>query len=121
MSDADRRAVNQLLVIGALIETAPNSYRIHDGLVVNGRLKPAALQSLMRTVPSVAAGLAVLEKDPAARAEDIGQAVQAAASADWAIGTATGVGKHLRAWAREAGITVHSPRTTRPQGQDGLF
>lgn len=76
----------------------------------------------MRTVPGVEAGLAVLKADPAAGAEEIGEAVKGSLNADWAPGTTAGVGKHLRAWARVAGLTVRAAsRAPSADGQDGLF
>lgn len=119
--ETDRRAVTQLLAIGALTTTPAGTYRVHDGLVADGAVVPAVLQAIIRTVPGVTAGLDMLDNDPAARAEDIGQAVKAAVRADWTEGTATSIGKHLRAWAREAGIPVRAPDTALARSQDGLF
>jgi hypothetical protein len=120
---ADRRTAAPLLMIGALTETGEGTYRIrHDALVVNGTVVPHELKRLMATVPGVPEGMAVIEADPQVRPEVVGQAVKDALAADWVANTALGVGKHLRAWAREAGMDVQAvPRTPSSDPQAGLF
>ncbi|MGW1792972.1 nSTAND1 domain-containing NTPase [Streptomyces tubercidicus] len=120
--ETDRRALTQLLIIGALTETADGLYRVHEGLVVNSTVVPDVLRTLMCAVPGVEAGLAVLKQAPAAGAEEVGEAVRRSLVADWAPGTAAGVGKHLRAWARAAGLPVGPvSRVPSADAQDGLF
>jgi hypothetical protein len=74
--------------------------------VIDGAVVPAALKRLLLAIPGVPEGLAVLEADPQARPEAVGQAVRTAIAADWSAGTTAGIGKHLRAWARAAGLRV---------------
>ncbi|MCW2904178.1 MAG: hypothetical protein JWO67_6443 [Streptosporangiaceae bacterium] len=120
--EADRRVAAPLLVIGALQESDGVYLIRHERVVVNGAVVPEELKRLMLTVPGVREGLAVLEADPRARPQQVGQAVKAALDADWVTSTAVGVGKHLRGWAREAGVDVQAVlRTPEEEPHEGLF
>ncbi|MFJ5839796.1 restriction endonuclease [Streptomyces shenzhenensis] len=120
--ETERRTAAPLLIIGAVTETN-GGYRLrHDGLVADGAVVPGELRRLMLTVPGVREGLAVLETDPRARPHQVGQAVREALEASWVPSTADVVGKHLRSWARAAGVDVQPVhRTESVQPQEGLF
>lgn len=102
-----RSAAWPLLVLGALVEDHNGEYHLRSpDLVVDGTVVPAALMRLLLAIPGVPQGLAVIEADPRARPEAVGQAVKTAIAADWSANTTAGIGKHLRAWARAAGLRV---------------
>lgn len=106
----DSRAAKPLLVLGAISEGPAGKYHLRQrNLVVDGAVVPQVLLTLMSSVPGVPEGLGVIEADPAARPETVGTAVRQAVDADWAPGTTHGIGKHLRAWARVAGLSVRTP------------
>ena len=101
------RAVRSLEIIGCVRENADGSYSLtQPDLVVDGAVVPERLHQLLVAVPGVPEGLAVIESNPAARPEEVGEAVRQALSAEWAVTTTKGIGKHLRSWARAAGIPV---------------
>jgi len=98
------------LILGAIGVNSPErdgDYHLTDpSLVVDGEVVPDKLRALMKAVAGVSEGIAVLEEDPRARPEVVGAAVKAALTADWALATTRGVGKHLRSWASHAGLNV---------------
>jgi hypothetical protein len=103
----NRRALQTLLALGALEETVEGKYRLtRSNLVANGGFNQDELRELMLAVPGVLAGIDALRKNPSARPEVVGNAIKAALSADWTDGTTVGIGKHMRAWARAAGLAV---------------
>ena len=107
---APRSAARSLLILGAIGVNSPErdgDYHLTDpSLVVDGEVVPDKLRALMKAVAGVSEGIAVLEEDPRARPEVVGAAVKAALTADWALATTRGVGKHLRSWASHAGLNV---------------
>lgn len=103
------RAVRSLEILGCVREDADGSYVLtHHDLVVDGTIVPGKLYQLLMNIPGVPEGLAEIHANPAARPEEVGEAVKRALSAEWAVGTTRGIGKHLRSWARAAGVPVRS-------------
>ena len=103
------RAIRSLEILGCVREGPNGSYMLNQqDLVVNGAVVPERLRQLLLAVPGVPEGLAVIEANPAARPEDVGQAVREALAAEWAKLTIRGIGKHLRSWARAAGVPVRN-------------
>jgi hypothetical protein len=120
--EEERRVAAPLIMLGALEENNDRYRILEQSLVLNGAVVPDVLKRLMLEVPGVREGLAVLEADPHSPPHEVGQAVKETLNADWAPGTMLGVGKHLRAWARRAGVKVGSVRRTQvDQAQSGLF
>lgn len=107
---AQRRAAAPLLAIRALDEVGPDSVRIaSENLVRAGKVNPEPLLELMRRSSGPSAGIDVLLANPHASSAEVGEAVRGAIGAQWAEATTLVIGKHLRAWAREAGVAVSRP------------
>ncbi len=109
-SRATRRAAGPLIAIRAIEELAPDTFQLlHPELIADGSVVPAELLELMRQAPGAAAGLDTLLERPDSTAMTVGLAMREAAGAGWSDSTIRGLGKHLRAWARSAGLEVLRP------------
>lgn len=106
----DQAAARSLLTLGVLEEEPDGDLiLVRPNVVADGAVVQVELRQLLQSVPGVAPGLALISANPAATAQEVGHAVRDSIGADWAPGTSFGVGKHLRAWARCAGLSVHRP------------
>jgi hypothetical protein len=85
---------------------------VRTDLVQDDRIVPTVLREIIEKQPGLATALAMLEANPAEKPERVGEAVRAAYGADWTAVTTYGTGKHVRGWARYAGIAT----STRPRG-----
>lgn len=86
---------------------------LHSDLVVDGEINPFRLRDLLMSVPGGAAGIALLEKNPAASPDEVGETIRAASGAPWKPATTHTVGTHWRGWARAAGLKLQKvPRTS---------
>jgi hypothetical protein len=115
-----RRGATDLVRLGAVdVRNDGICYLREPNLVQDGRIVPSELLRLLRSLPGVSEGLAAIEADPEATASDVGEAVSRALNAEWKTNTTLGVGKHLRAWARESGLAVRPPRQRSRTWLDG--
>lgn len=107
LSRREAAALRELVLLGA-IEFHPDGkvHLVDPKLVVKGEVDPLQLRRLLEGKRGCAEALALLEGDPSARPEVVGEVVRRAYRAEWSSATTHGVGKHLRAWARLAGITT---------------
>lgn len=104
-----RRAgtLRQLVGIGIVHRNGDNTLRlVRTDLVRDGRIVPAVLRELLEHQPGLADALALLEANPAAKPERVGEVIRAAYGADWTAVTTHATGKHVRGWARHAGIAT---------------
>lgn len=110
---AKRRAgtLRQLVGLGVVHRDENGALRlVRTDLVREDKIVPAVLREIIEKQPGLAAALAMLEANPAEKPEQVGEAVRAAYGADWTAVTTYGTGKHVRGWARYAGIAT----STRP-------
>jgi hypothetical protein len=113
-----RRAgtLRQLVGLGVVGQDGDNTVRlVRTDLVRDGEIVPAVLRELLESQPGLADALARLEANPAEKPEHVGEVIRAAYGADWTAATTHATGKHVRGWARHAGIAT-SPRPGRLPG-----
>jgi hypothetical protein len=104
-----RRAgtLRQLIGLGIVQQDGPDSVRlIRADLIQNGQVVPAVLREILEEQPGLSTAFAILEANPAEEPERVGEAIRAAYGADWSSATVHWIGKHVRAWARYAGIVT---------------
>jgi hypothetical protein len=111
--NSSRKRIRSLFALGIIEEDQAGFLRIlRSDVLRDGEIVPHVLAAIIQDVPGVSAGLAILNEDPGATPLSIGQAVKVSINAEWAESTTLIVGKHLRAWARCAGINVSAvPRS----------
>ena len=121
------RSLRQLVGLGIVHRDGDDTLRlVRADLVRDGKIVPAVLRELVENQPGLADALALLEANPAEKPERVGEVIRAAYGADWTAVTTHGTGKHVRGWARYAGIAT-SPRpgrvpgSSQPRGELQLF
>jgi chromosome segregation and condensation protein ScpB len=110
-----RDAFRTIVGIGAGVVDPDGRMRLFDsGLVVNGEINALKLRELLIRLPGGAAGIAHLEKNPAASPAEVGDVIRASAGASWKPSTMSSVGGHWRGWAKAAGVNIKTvPRGIR--------
>ncbi|MGJ5819931.1 nSTAND1 domain-containing NTPase [Paludibaculum fermentans] len=110
-------ALRDLLLLGAVEFTAEGSFRlVRPELIRDGELDQSCLRTMIEAKKGCKAALELIEEDSAANPATVGEVICKAHGAEWASGTVHSTGKHLRAWARLAGIRT---RSRPPRGDDG--
>jgi hypothetical protein len=112
LSRREAAGLRDLVLLGA-VEFEPDGtvHLCNPGLVVNSEIEPRELRRLLEGKRGCAEALALLERDPSASPEVVGEVIRGAYGAEWSSATTHSTGKHLRGWARLAGVTTR----TRPQ------
>jgi hypothetical protein len=115
-------ALRDLLLLGAVEFTAETSVRlVRRELIRDGEIDKAWLRTLIEAKKGCKAALALLEGDSAASPAMVGEVVCRAHGAEWAPGTIHSTGKHLRAWARLAGVRTRArPSRVKDNSASGL-
>jgi len=110
-------ALRDLVTLGAISIGGKGEIAIADGLVRDGVLSRHRLRELLSVLPGCADAMTLLERDPTATPAVVGEIIRNAYGVEWAPATVVSSGKHMRAWARHAGIATRQkrsgPRSTR--------
>jgi chromosome segregation and condensation protein ScpB len=111
----DRDAFRTVVGIGAGVVDPDGRLRLLDSeLVINDEVNSSKLRKLLDALPGGAAGISLLEENPGASPNEVGETIRAAAGASWRPATVHTVGTHWRGWARAAGLTLQAvPRAKR--------
>ena len=118
-----RRAgtLRQLIGLGIVQQDGPESVRlVRTDLIQDGRVVPAVLREILAKQPGLSVALAILEANPAEKPERVGEAIRTAYGTDWSSVTVHWVGKHVRAWARYAGVVTSRRPERRSDTTPGL-
>ena len=109
VSERELEALRDLILLGVVeFSKAGMVQLLRPELFQNGKINANALRPLIEDRKGCKEALVVLERDGAATPSTIGEVIRRAHGAKWAAGTAHSVGKHLRGWARLAGITTRT-------------
>jgi hypothetical protein len=112
----ERDGLRELVSLGAVEFTREGRVDLVRPELISGtQINAECLRELMMAKPGCKAALGLLEHDSAASPAVVGQVVGKAHGAEWSAGTAHAVGKHLRSWARLAGVRT---ATRRPSSGD---
>jgi hypothetical protein len=112
----EAETLRELILLGAVAFTPQGLVQpTHPELISGGKIDTARLRELIVAQKGCREALALIDEDSAASPALVGDVVRKAYGAEWSPGTAHSVGKHLRAWARLAGIKT---RTRRPVQAD---
>jgi len=96
-----------LVVLGVVQRDEHDVVRlVRTDLVRDGRIVPAVLREILEKQPGLSTALAMLEANPAETPKRVGEVIRAAYGADWTAGTILTKGKHVRGWARHAGVAT---------------
>ena len=108
----DREAAGTLFALGAIVVSPAGQIRLKvaDLVLEDGRINPATLRRLLKSVPGGKAGVEVIAADPRANPKTVGTAIASAAHATWTDDTLRGIGGYFRSWCKLAGLPVESPR-----------
>ena len=115
--DRSRRAntgVRELVALGVVeVEEDGGVRLLRPELVTKGLVDQVELRRLLEMKRGCREALVVLSNDPSASPELVGRVIRDSYGAEWSSGTTHGVGKHMRAWARCAGVRTqaHPPVT----------
>jgi hypothetical protein len=108
--------LRELLALGAVKFTREGRVDLVRPELISGtQINAECLRELMMAKEGCKAALGLLEHDAAASPAVVGQMVGKAHGAEWSTSTAHSVGKHLRSWARLAGVRT---TTRRPRSRD---
>ncbi|RFA11701.1 hypothetical protein B7R22_18285 [Subtercola boreus] len=102
---AERRALQQLLILGA-VKVEADVVSVVDGLVHDGDIVQPQLLALLSTVRGGKAALNLLNAEPATDQFEIGRILRDEYGAAWVDSTVKMAGKSFRAWAKAAGVRV---------------
>lgn len=112
-----QKAVFALRAIGAVQVTDEGVHLIERDLVDSaGTIDPAVLRRLLEAKAGGAAAIEALETDPAASAEQLGQAIADASGVGWADSTRLSIGGVMRSWVKAAGVEVKKAPRRRKLG-----
>jgi hypothetical protein len=75
----------------------------------SGSVRAQRLKDLLKAVPGGASAIAMLDKKPDSRSEQIGEIIREAYGLLWSDATIAMAGGKFRAWARAAGVKVLKP------------
>lgn len=110
LDSAAQEAARPLFALRAISLTPDGGLElVRLDLILDGKVSPVTLFELMRELATNRQALALIERDPTAKAQDLGLAIRLACGAEWAPTTTELVGKHFRSWARAAGVEVRQP------------
>lgn len=107
----ERRGISILVAMRLL--SIPSSGLLTPLDMTNG-LTPEHIRLGMERMPGVRLALAELAREPSADAKTLGAIVKDATGANWGEATVAIMGKHLRSWARQAGLTLSYGRSRQP-------
>jgi hypothetical protein len=104
LQDRERRHLHLLIRMALVRVDSAGSLEALD--IGDGGVTPGRVRIGLEQLPGVSMALAELEQNSRASAAILGQTVKDATNAIWGESTARLVGKHIRSWARRAGLKV---------------
>jgi hypothetical protein len=101
------RGLRELVALGAVGANADGTVRLaRTDLLRNGVVDPSVLRELLEHQVGCANALALLEADPTAAPQRVGEVIRAAYGAEWSPATTHSAGKYMRGWARHVGVAT---------------
>ena len=118
----DRRVCRELATLRAVSLKRDGTVRLVRPDVLSGnKWDPIVLRTLLVEVPGVRGAVKALDGDGSLPPQAVGQLVADELNAQWAMPTVYGVGKNLRSWVRETGMSVRRRKPSKVDPEAGLF